>query len=749
MVSLLGQTWTAFRDAKVAIEYRCRLLKSAIMQSTEGRRLRMTLRRRWQGVRSRTGDLQHFVRNNMARFKETEEPHASTPTPTPSLPVSAPRHQPMQDTTRSMSYMNMLLPCQPLLPVWSMEEKGKGGEKRGQGSRAQVESEGNVVALQKPFTSEALEDYLVRTIQSRSLEAQLTSIPRQEAGLSQEVSKRGCNSKKNRYKNNIPWLGRGEQRAVASSGIVDGRRRDAVPVRCRALLEAAEGSRTQREAAGARSSPRRQEAGLGRRVACDDDTRVVLEGEGDYINASYIEASNYLISRHNSLGISGPRHFIATQGPKETNDRTLDDFWRMVWQNKTNVIVMLGNLIEGGRGKVSQYWPDSGEDRYGEVMVQKMSERSCFDHIRRHFIVAKGADSRELLHYQYFGWPDHDVPGSPVGAANMIKDVTRWHWSGPPVIHCSAGLGRTGTFLLVLCVLDELRTKGVFHPLNTLRGIRRCRANVLDNVNQYRFAQHVLLEILFGERTRSYLHKFPAYMSFNRNHLASQYKELKSYPKNLTYDWARSHDPIMNRDNSVLPPDGRHIILKMNDLINDKYMNMVRVRGANLRDTFLVTEHPMAHTVARVWRIAYMAQVSVWIFIHEYEPNDEAREAGRVRSGRVGSGRVGTGWVRSGRVGLRGVDRHIAMIMVHSASFLRSFLLRIVVVPHTVFLNRERLHCLAAQLLASDWARQALLCGQQFQCARGLFPVTGTARPASVDGALASSSPLPRAAFKV
>ncbi|XP_045136926.1 receptor-type tyrosine-protein phosphatase alpha-like isoform X2 [Portunus trituberculatus] len=344
-----------------------------------------------------------------------------------------------------------------------------------------------------------------------------------------------------------------------------------------------------------------------RRQSLDDDTRVVLQGEeqSDYINASYIE------------GYEGPRVFIATQGPKESNERTIDDFWRMVWQNKSNVIVMLGNLVEGGRSKVSQYWPDYGvKQKYGQVEVEKKSVKQDVNWIRRHLVASQGNHSRDVVQYQYMTWPDHAVPDSPYGAARMVRDMLRWLWSGPPVIHCSAGLGRTGTFLLVLRLLEDMQHNGSFKPLDTLRSIRKCRANLVDNQYQYRFAHYILLEMLYGKKTRLPVHKH-----FNRDILSDQYKDLDRVPSNLTYKWARSHDANLNRDITVLPPDGRQIALAKSR--SKQYVNAVRVRGSNLCDTFLVTEHPMTHTMGRCWRLAHMTRALAWVFLHHHWDSNE------------------------------------------------------------------------------------------------------------------------------
>lgn len=213
---------------------------------------------------------------------------------------------------------------------------------------------GDIPSLPDSFSVEELENYLVRSVHSTTLDIQLQSIPREEAGRSKTVGQKPSNVKKNRYKNNVPY----------------------------------------------------------------NETRVVLQGDeqADYINASYIEGSN------------GPRDFIAAQGPKEANDRTIEDFWRMVWQEQCNVIVMLGNLIEGGLGKVGQYWPPNTgvKEQYGQVQVEHKIEKKYVDYTRRLLVVSVGSRSRDVVQYQYTGWPDHEVPSSPFGVATMIRDIARW-----------------------------------------------------------------------------------------------------------------------------------------------------------------------------------------------------------------------------------------------------------------------------------------------------------------------------------
>lgn len=533
---------------------------SAIRNKCDRKKTGAMLRKQWgrltNGMDSMYNRGAGFVRNKMERYRERQEgdgAHQPEEGSSSSFHRQDSLHQSMQEVITPVNYLAMCTNARtsdvsvaPLLPIWSIygEEQlhaGKGG-----GGMAL----GDIPSLPDSFSVEELENYLVRSVHSTTLDIQLQSIPREEAGRSKTVGQKPSNVKKNRYKNNVPY----------------------------------------------------------------NETRVVLQGDeqADYINASYIEGSN------------GPRDFIAAQGPKEANDRTIEDFWRMVWQEQCNVIVMLGNLIEGGLGKVGQYWPPNTgvKEQYGQVQVEHKIEKKYVDYTRRLLVVSVGSRSRDVVQYQYTGWPDHEVPSSPFGVATMIRDIARWKMTGPPVIHCSAGLGRTGTILLVLRLLDDLQKKGRFHPINTLCSMRKCRANLLDNQFQYRFVHHTLLELLFGEKTRFPLNRFSVYLNSVKQHLPDQYKKLKSFPINFTYEWAKSHNRNLNRNTSVLPPDGRHIPLPVNDHDNE-YLNVVRVRGANLRDTYLVAEHPMVFTVSRSWKLAYMTKAAAWVFLHDHGANNE------------------------------------------------------------------------------------------------------------------------------
>ncbi|XP_048484673.1 tyrosine-protein phosphatase non-receptor type 9 isoform X3 [Plutella xylostella] len=192
-------------------------------------------------------------------------------------------------------------------------------------------------------------------------------------------------------------------------------------------------------------------------VLCYDHSRVVLsqadpnDPSSDYINANYVD------------GYKQKNAFICTQGPLP---KTYADFWRMVWEQHSLVIVMTTRAVERGRVKCGQYWPAAGRAVHGHLAV---TARSVVQ--REHATVSlltltnlQTNESRPIWHGQYTCWPDYGVPGggraAPVleflamvrraqaDATAQLGDKWVGHSRGPPIIvHCSAGIGRTGTFL--------------------------------------------------------------------------------------------------------------------------------------------------------------------------------------------------------------------------------------------------------------------------------------------------------------
>uniref|UniRef100_A0A1Q3FY41 protein-tyrosine-phosphatase n=1 Tax=Culex tarsalis TaxID=7177 RepID=A0A1Q3FY41_CULTA len=159
--------------------------------------------------------------------------------------------------------------------------------------------------------------------------------------------------------------------------------------------------------------------------------------------------------------------YIATQGCLAN---TIQDFWNMIWQENTRVIVMTTKEIERGKKKCEKYWPDPQQSReWGPARVSCLSETSTADYTLREFLFSwRGQDERKIFQYHFQVWPDHGVPSDPGCVLNFLQDVNARQEQlqleglapGPICVHCSAGIGRTGTFIVIDMILDQIDREG-------------------------------------------------------------------------------------------------------------------------------------------------------------------------------------------------------------------------------------------------------------------------------------------------
>ncbi|XP_071118550.1 receptor-type tyrosine-protein phosphatase eta-like [Haliotis cracherodii] len=226
-----------------------------------------------------------------------------------------------------------------------------------------------------------------------------------------------------------------------------------------------------------------------------DATRVPLEIENeddsDYINASYID------------GYMDQTRYVATQGPLE---HTKNDFWRMIWQLNTAKIVMVTNLMESGKFKCYGYWPfcSSESTMYGSISVQCAKEEVYETYTLRSMAIWKeGTETRVIKQFHFTQWPDHGVPKDTTALLHFHKVVkdTALPLSGPLVVHCSAGVGRTGTFLALDYLLDQARSEGRVCVYNCVQHFRRKRMKMVQTKEQYIFIHSILLDALQCEQT--------------------------------------------------------------------------------------------------------------------------------------------------------------------------------------------------------------------------------------------------------
>ncbi|KAJ8951573.1 hypothetical protein NQ318_020450 [Aromia moschata] len=210
-------------------------------------------------------------------------------------------------------------------------------------------------------------------------------------------------------------------------------------------------------------------------LACDE---VVLKNgtNGDYINANYV---NMWISNTDMIN-----HYIATQGPLQS---TTEDFWQMILEEECNLIIMLTTLVERGRAKCHKYWPS-----VGEVLTMQNTIVKCIGEetdpsgsfVFRDFVLVDVTNdlSREIKHIQYIAWPDHGVPDSPQQFLSFTERVCQSRKGDAPiVVHCSAGIGRTGVLVLMETALCLIEAGEPVYPLEIVKTMREQRAMMIQN----------------------------------------------------------------------------------------------------------------------------------------------------------------------------------------------------------------------------------------------------------------------------
>ncbi|CAO2636572.1 Tyrosine-protein phosphatase non-receptor type 4 [Lemmus lemmus] len=220
-----------------------------------------------------------------------------------------------------------------------------------------------------------------------------------------------------------------------------------------------------------------------------DATRVLLKGNEDYINANYINMeipSSSIINQ-----------YIACQGPLP---HTCKDFWQMTWEQGSSMVVMLTTQVERGRVKCHQYWPEpTGSSSYGCYQVTCHSEEGNPAYVFRKMTLfnQEKNESRQLTQIQYTAWPDHGVPDDSSDFLDFVCHVRnkRAGKEEPIVVHCSAGIGRTGVLITMETAMCLIECNQPIYPLDIVRTMRDQRAMMIQTPSQYRFVCEAILKV--------------------------------------------------------------------------------------------------------------------------------------------------------------------------------------------------------------------------------------------------------------
>uniref|UniRef100_A0A8D0KR65 protein-tyrosine-phosphatase n=1 Tax=Strix occidentalis caurina TaxID=311401 RepID=A0A8D0KR65_STROC len=226
-----------------------------------------------------------------------------------------------------------------------------------------------------------------------------------------------------------------------------------------------------------------------------DHSRVKLSKLGEDPHSDYINA-NFM------PGYTSQQEFIATQGPLK---KTIEDFWRLVWEQNVCNIIMLTVCMENGRVLCDHYWPsESAPVSYGQVRVHLLMQSSSEEWTMREFKLWHGLQAeRHVSHLHYTAWPDHGIPESTTSIMTF-RELVREHIqstkdAGPTLVHCSAGVGRTGTFIALDRLLQQMKQEKVVDTFGVVYALRMNRYLMIQTLSQYIFLHSCILEKILEE----------------------------------------------------------------------------------------------------------------------------------------------------------------------------------------------------------------------------------------------------------
>uniref|UniRef100_A0A5F8G3Z0 protein-tyrosine-phosphatase n=1 Tax=Monodelphis domestica TaxID=13616 RepID=A0A5F8G3Z0_MONDO len=356
-----------------------------------------------------------------------------------------------------------------------------------------------------------------------------------------------------------------------------------------------------------------------------DHSRVrlqTLEGDtnSDYINGNYID------------GYHRPNHYIATQGPMQ---ETIYDFWRMVWHENTASIIMVTNLVEVGRVKCCKYWPDDTEI-YKDIKVTLIETELLAEYVIRTFAVEKRGvhEIREIRQFHFTGWPDHGVPYHATGLLGFVRQVKSKSPpnAGPLVVHCSAGAGRTGCFIVIDIMLDMAEREGVVDIYNCVRELRSRRVNMVQTEEQYVFIHDAILEAcLCGDTSVPASQVRSLYYDMNKldpqtnsSQIKEEFRTLNMVTPTLRVEdcsialLPRNHEK--NRCMDILPPDRCLPFLITIDGESSNYINAALMDSYKQPSAFIVTQHPLPNTVKDFWRLVLDYHCTSVVMLNDVDP---------------------------------------------------------------------------------------------------------------------------------
>nr|XP_023660932.1 receptor-type tyrosine-protein phosphatase C-like [Paramormyrops kingsleyae] len=372
-----------------------------------------------------------------------------------------------------------------------------------------------------------------------------------------------------------------------------------------------------------------------------DHNRVQMSSSADgsdYINASFID------------GYKEAKKYIAAQGPK---NETVTDFWRMVWEQQSSIIVMVTRCEEGNRNKCAQYWPSQERDTeiFEEFIVKINGEDHFPDYIIRRLCVTNKREKsteRDVTHIQFTSWPDHGVPGEPHLLLKLRRCVNSFKnlFSGPIIVHCSAGVGRTGTYIGIDAMMEGLEAEGRMDIYGYVAQLRRQRCLMVQVEAQYILIHQALIEhTQFGD-TEIPLSEMHCTLTTLRQRdsdseptlLETEFQRLPKYKNWRTQNTGISEEnKKRNRYSAIVPYDFNRVTIKCeeensheseqdededystdeDDDESTRYINASYIDGYWGPRCIIATQGPLPDTRADFWLMIFQKKIKTIFMLTE------------------------------------------------------------------------------------------------------------------------------------
>ncbi|XP_062509499.1 receptor-type tyrosine-protein phosphatase F-like isoform X2 [Corticium candelabrum] len=373
-----------------------------------------------------------------------------------------------------------------------------------------------------------------------------------------------------------------------------------------------------------------------------DHSRVVLpvlsgmtNSNGNYIAAAFVD------------GYRTPKKYIASQGPQE---HTVADNWRMIWAENVPTIVMLTHLIEKNKIKCHQYWPKNVVDSmdYNGLIVTFLEKDSFADYEIRKFSLTLGDETRIVTQYHYTAWPDHGVPKFATPLLSFIRRINREYPKnrGSMVVHCSAGVGRTGTFIVIDTMLERIEYGEPIDIYSCVASLRTKRQDMVQTEAQYGFIHDAVLEALTCGNTQipvQNLRTAVAKLSkkdakTGKTGFECHFQVLQTtgpqMDKQLCKAGSQPAVTAKNRYQDILPLDVQRVILRLeeaesedSEYVNTQagadYINASYLDGYHHRDAYITTQGPLAKTTEDFWKMVWEQNCVSIVMLASLQENGE------------------------------------------------------------------------------------------------------------------------------